>query len=284
MALAPPARAAEAVLADGVAVPTDPTAKAAFDVLQKHCSRCHQAGMLTSREKPAKNFGNILKLDEISADPHLVQAGNPEGSKLFQQIINKEMPYDLYYEFDTAHPAVSEADIEALRGWIKSTGDTEAKACEGRRFITNADLVGAIADDLEAQPEHRVKGMRYLTLTNLYNACASEEAMEVYRQGAVKLLNGLARRSDVVRLKTVDEAKTILAFNLQDLGWDSSDWNTILSKYSYATRPDARRFGFVAEVTGCRLPYVRADWFTFHASQPPLYDAIIKLHVNLSGL
>ena len=175
-------------------VPADPLAKAAFDVLAKHCSRCHQAGMLTSREKPAKNFGNILKLEETSADPHLIQAGNPEGSKLFQQVINKEMPYDLYYEFDTSHPEVSAADIEALRSWIKSTGDTEAKACAGRDFVGSQEIVAAIAADLQAQPAHRSHAMRYLTLSNLYNSCATEEAMEVYRQGAVKLLNGLGRR------------------------------------------------------------------------------------------
>ena len=48
-----------------VTPPSDPVAKAAFDVLEKHCSRCHQQGKLVERERPAKNFGNILKLEEI---------------------------------------------------------------------------------------------------------------------------------------------------------------------------------------------------------------------------
>ena len=73
------------------------------------------AGRLTSREKPAKNFVNILKLGEIAADPHLVQPGNPEGSKIFQQIINKEMPYDVNYEFDTTKPEVTQARVG---GWL----------------------------------------------------------------------------------------------------------------------------------------------------------------------
>jgi hypothetical protein len=260
-----------------IAVPTDPVEKAAFEVLEKHCSRCHQAGRLTAREKPAKNFGNILKLDEIAANPALIQAGNPEGSKIFQQITNKEMPYDLYYEFDTSHPAVTADEIEALRAWIKSTGDQEARACTGRKFITSDDIVAAISADLERQPDHRVKGMRYLTLTNLYNSCTPDAAMDVYRQGVVKLLNGLGRRSDVVRLVTIDATHTIIAFNLQDLGWEAADWNTILSKYSYATKPDTRTFDFIAQSTDTKLPYIRADWFTFTASQPPLYDTLLKL-------
>lgn len=277
-----PAAAAASVPAD-IKVPTDPIAKTAFDVLEKHCSRCHQAGML-NREKPAKNFGNILHLDEIAADPHLIQAGNPEGSKLFQQIINKEMPYDVNYEFDTTKPEVTTADIEALRTWIKATGDQEAAACANRKFITEEDVVGAISSDLQKQDDHRVRGMRYFTLTNLYNACATDEAMNVYRQGLVKLLNGLARRSDVIKLATIDPAQTVIAVNLEDMGWEESDWNTVLATYPYATKPDVKVFDFIAQQTDSALPYVRGDWFAFTASQPPLYDTLLQLPNDFPGL
>src|SRR5690349_11088081 len=45
-----------------IAPPTDPVALAAFNVLQNNCARCHQDGLLKGREKPADNFGNILRL------------------------------------------------------------------------------------------------------------------------------------------------------------------------------------------------------------------------------
>src|SRR5436190_19123552 len=76
--------------ADEIKVPADPVAKAAFDALEKACSRCHQEGKLVGRERPSKNFGNILKLEEIAANPNLVLPGNPYGSKLFKQIVDKE--------------------------------------------------------------------------------------------------------------------------------------------------------------------------------------------------
>ncbi|WP_284316575.1 DUF4384 domain-containing protein, partial [Labrys miyagiensis] len=278
-----PTPAAVTIPAD-IKMPTDPIAKAAFDVIEKHCSRCHQAGMLTAREKPAKNFGNILHLDEIAADPHLIQAGNPEGSKIFQQIINKEMPYDVNYEFDTTKPEVTQADIETLRTWIKSTGDQEAAACSGRKFVTSADIIADITADLQKQDDSRVRGMRYFTLTNLYNSCATDEAMNVYRQGLVKLLNGLARRSDVIKLTTIDPEQTIVAVNLQDMGWEESDWNTVLAAYPYGSKPDVKAFDFITQQTGAMLPYVRGDWFAFTASQPPLYDTLLQLPTNFPGL
>ncbi|MET0430225.1 MAG: hypothetical protein ABW026_17230, partial [Microvirga sp.] len=87
-----------------IPIPTDPVSKLAFDVLEKHCSRCHQDGRLTKRQKPAKNFGNILMLDELAKSSHLILPGNPDGSKLFNQLANKEMPYDLYYDADLEVP------------------------------------------------------------------------------------------------------------------------------------------------------------------------------------
>src|SRR5262249_11994148 len=108
--------------------------------------------------------------------------------------------------------------------------------------------------------------------------------MNVYRQGVVKLLNGFSRRSDVVKLETIDEAKTIVAFNLEDLGWTEADWNTVLANYPYAIKPDAKMFDFTAQQTNTVLPYVRADWFTFTASQPPLYDKLLQLPTKFPEL
>ena len=88
------AAAVEKVKAGDVPVPTDPVALAAFQALEANCARCHQAGASLKRKKPAKDFGNILHLEEIAQVPGLILPGNPDGSKLFIQIAKQEMPYD----------------------------------------------------------------------------------------------------------------------------------------------------------------------------------------------
>ena len=95
-AAAPAASAETAPLAGNIQVPTDPVAKAAFDALDKHCSRCHQDGMLLHVKSPQKNFGNALQFDKLAADPNFVVPGNPDASKIIQKILNKEMPADYY--------------------------------------------------------------------------------------------------------------------------------------------------------------------------------------------
>lgn len=100
-------------------VPTDPLAKAAYDVLDRHCARCHQIGeKMTKRKVPPKGFGNVLALDEIKSDAHLIIPGNPDGSLIFQQIAKQLMPYDVFQEADLGQPSPNEADIIALRKWI----------------------------------------------------------------------------------------------------------------------------------------------------------------------
>jgi hypothetical protein len=269
-----------------IPVPTDPVAKAAFNALDRNCARCHQSGAkLTARKKPAKNFGNVLILDELAANPHYIIPGNPEASKIVQAIRNSEMPYDIFYDFDMAHaPAPTPEEVAALSAWITQLGETKAAACESRKFITPTDMASAMAADIEALPKTRVADTRYVTLTHLYNACAADGDMEVFRQATVKLLNSLSRVSDVVKLETVDDAGTIVRFNLKDVGWEPEDWNKVLAVYPYAARPDSKMFDLLSAATVTPLPYVRGDWLAFTASQPPLYDVLLNLADDFFGL
>jgi hypothetical protein len=265
-----------ATLADDIKVPTDPVAKAAFDVLAKSCARCHQEGRLTARERPAKNFGFVLRLDELAANPNYVLPGNPYGSKLFKQIVDKEMPYDVMYE-GAAEPSPSADDIKALETWIQSLGTQTAAACTDRKFVSNKDMIAVMAADLEKLPRARVKGTRYLTLTHLRNACTDDAAMKVYRQGTIKLINSLSRSSDVVRLETIDPEQTIIRINIDDLGWEPRDWDNLLSVYPYNTQPETQLRVVLASATGTPMPYARADWFAFTASRPPFYNTLLRL-------
>ncbi|HEX7883356.1 MAG TPA: DUF4384 domain-containing protein [Afipia sp.] len=268
-------KAAPAV-ADAVAAPSDPVAKAAFDVLDKHCARCHQQGKLVDRERPAKNFGNILKLDELAVNPHYVLPGNPLGSKLFRQIVDKEMPYDIYYE-GSSHAPPSETDLKALENWVSALGAKAVAGCETHKFITPDDMVSFMVADLGKQRPQRRATTRYLTLTHLTNICADPAAMKVYQQAAVKFLNSLSRSSDVVKLETIDPEGSILRFNLLDLGWKSSDWDNVTAVYPYNAVPDSEPSRALASGAATPMPYVRADWFAFTASQPPLYDVLLQL-------
>jgi hypothetical protein len=100
----------------------------------------------------------------------------------------------------------------------------------------------------------------------------------------VKLLNSLSRDSKVLKMRTIDPEKTIVAFNLDDLDWEGEDWSRVIGPYPYAMRPDAKVYDKVASATGTPLPWIRGDWFAFAASRPPLYYDLLKLPTTFGEL
>jgi hypothetical protein len=264
--------------------PQNTVEQQAFDALQKGCARCHQDGLLEDRLKPAKGFGNVLQLDQMAADPDLVLPGNPDGSRLFQVIVNRDMPYDVYQEADFLKDSPSDDEIAAIRDWITALGETRIAGCTAEIDPQLASITETIAADLGRLPDHRRAGTRYITLTHLAARCASDEEMNVYRQGVVKLLNSLSRNSDVVKLETVDEAKTIIRFNLDDLEWDAENWEALARIYPYGAKPINSQFGVLQASLHTAIPFVRGDWFAFFASRPPVYEQLLGLPDTFAAL
>ena len=212
-ALAWGAHSSPALAAEEIPEPNEPLAKAAFDVLKKHCARCHQDGLLEKRDRPASNFGNVLLMHEMAADTRFVIPGNPDASELVKRVadpIRADMPYDVKNAEltgeTTDYPTPTADELNALRDWVVSLKETAVAECGDEKMMSNKDIVQAIVDDLDSQPEHLIKTTRYITLTNLKNACVPEKKMEVYRQAVVKLLNSLSMNPEVLRLQTIDEA------------------------------------------------------------------------------
>ncbi|MGH6824833.1 DUF4384 domain-containing protein [Methyloceanibacter sp.] len=265
--------------ASGLTVPEDPIERAAFLSFEVNCARCHQAGPLLKGSVRA-NFGNILELDKLADNGSLVVPGNPEDSLVYKRVLNGEMPFDCTEsEADCPH-VPTKKEINAIYDWVKSVGNPQ---CTDRGLIDEAAIVQAIANDLEKQPDHRRKGMRYITLSNLHNACVKKEDLDLYRNAVVKLLNSLSRNPDALRLRTIDPAETVIAFNLDDLNWTEAEWNRVISVYPYAMRPDTTPYETVKAVTGTPLAWVRGDWFAFTASRPPLYYDLLKLPDTFAG-
>lgn len=275
--------------ANAATPPSDPVAAAAYGVLEKHCARCHQTGQLTQkdldgvehkRENAASNFGNVLNLEEIASNPHYVLPGNAKGSRLFTEIINEKMPYDWANGQGKFDP-VSPEELAALEGWINGL----KRSCDPKAYVSHSDMIGLIAADIERERiTPRRKGLRYITLTHLANACTDEKAMKVYRQAVIKLLNSLSRSPDVVRFQAIDPGETIIRVNLDELGWTAKDWDEILKSYPYKMQPDTSYKSLLVSATDSKMPYVRADWFAFTASRPGMYEKLLKLPDDFNKL
>lgn len=248
----------------------------ALKILDDGCARCHEAGKLEGRKEPAHNFGNVLDLEAMARDKKYVIPGNPDNSKLWKSMMDGTMPYDVYNGDFEAHSPTAE-DIEKVAEWIRAEGDATKEMLASRDFVSDDDMLEAITSDLRKLPDHRVKRTRYITLANLYNGGATEEAMEVYRQGAMKLVNSLNYEPDPVRYEKFGPADTILRINLDDMGWDDEKWDLLQSKNPFLVKYDSPLAELVEEQTDTKAPFLRADVFAFVASRPLLYNKLLDL-------
>lgn len=249
--------------------PADPKALAAFRMLETHCARCHQAGQL-KRPKAAADLANILALEEIAADPHLVKPGNPDASRLYLKVLGREMPYDVLQEGATGERPTP-AEISALRAWIASLPRPVASTCKSPSIrLAEAEAALAMAADLAEAGPARATDYRYLTISHLVPSCGGEEKLAALRVGVEALVNAWNRTGKVARLTPVDTASTVFRVRLSDIGWPAEAWEAIAAASPYRGIMAGAAFEPVRSATRSEVPAARADWLAFLLSDETL--------------
>ncbi len=260
----------------------DDPAMAAREVFTTHCARCHQDGQLAAdREKPAGGFGYVLDLEALARNPEYVQAGNPSASQIYTRVVNGSMPKDIDY-VSVLGPTADET--KAISAWVDSLAEAAGAAVASRGFIDDETVLRAMRDDLSELSDFDRPNVRYFTLTHLYNVGDTEAELEIYRQALAKLLNHLSVEPRVVVPEAVDEARTVFRVDITDLGWSGETWRLVEYSNPYFIEYDTPIMKFLQTETYTTVPFVRADWFAFVASQPPLYYNILGLPETKAGL
>ena len=249
-------------------LPTDKQelARRALGVLQANCYRCH--GHEGSNEG---GFNYILSLEKLSQG--YVKAGNPAGSPLYERMTaasDSRMPPE------GENPRPSAADITLVKRWIEVGAPALAQST-ARTFFSNADIMGLVAKDLEAAPERSRKYYRYFTLSNLYNSGVSEDELQTYRLALSKLVNSLSWNPTLVKPQPIDPARTILRVDIRELNWTLDNWQDIARSNPYGLKFDTVDAKTCYQHAQTEMPAVRADWFVFAASRPPLYHTLLGL-------
>lgn len=239
----------------------------AFAVLEKHCAKCH------GQDKTAGfTFRNYkLMLD----NGHLVP-GKPGESRLYVRAAAS--PGDPMPPTSENSP-LNDAEKGILKAWIEAGAPqlSAAKPETRSRFLTEADVLGAIEADLTAAPPGDRPYLRYFTLTHLANAGASEEEVQAFRAGLSKLLNSLSWQRRIATPQPIDPEKTILRIDMRRFSWTERTWKRLLASYPYGVVSDTPAAKAISATTNCPLPYVRADWFVSRAALPPLYHDLLEL-------
>lgn len=156
-------------------------------------------------------------------------------------------------------------------------------------------------DDLRAIREHLLLAdpadrphLRFLTLSHLSNnERFNKQDLELFRAATAKLLNSLSWQVEIHQPQVVSATQgCVLAIDLRQWKWsDGRQWLQIVNHYPYGLKYNHVRDAELKQIasdiellSGAELPMVRADWFVYAASRPPLYHELLQLPDNLMEL
>ena len=250
-------------------------AQEAYAIFEQSCLICHG-------ENGSYTEALIIEHAALIDDGKVVP-GDPDGSVFYQRLIEtnvaKRMPQ--------RQPPLDPEAIETIRQWIAAgASDWDDIPRPDTGFITTNAMLETIENHVKTLSARDKTFARYFSLTHLYNAGETTEALQAYRRALSKLINSLSWGRDVVIPKPIDAEETLFYIDLRDYEWDvrNDAWTQIEQVYPYKMTFDAptqtplrEKLTTLQQEMNCEVPFVHVDWFLATASLPPLYHDILAL-------
>ena len=250
-------------------------AQQAYAIFEQSCLNCHgEHGAFTEE---------IIIDHTALLETGAVVPGKPIESELYKRLLTndpaKRMPL--------GQPQLPPAAILTIGNWIQAGAPNWEDTVEADgSFITPKEMLEAIERHVNSLSPFDRTFARYFTLTHLYNAGETTEALHAYQRALSKLVNSLSWGREVIIPKPIDPEETIFYIDLRDYEWEigSNRWTQIEQVYPYSIEFSAptqtalrEKLTNLREVMNCEVPFVHVDWFLATASLPPLYHDILNL-------
>ena len=253
----------------------DNLAQQAYAIFERNCLNCHgEHGAFTEE---------IIIDHTALIETGAVVPGKPLESELYKRLRTndpaKQMPL--------GQPKLPDAAIRTIGNWIQAGAPSwESQSETAGPFITPKEMLETIEKHLNSlSPFARPFG-RYFTLTHLYNAGETTEALHAYQRALSKLVNSLSWGRTIKIPQPIDSEETIFYIDLRDYEWEIgiNRWTLIEKEYPYEIEFNAptqtalrEKLTNLREAMECEVPFVHVDWFLATASLPPLYHDILGL-------
>ena len=216
-----------AVLAVGIssAHAQDDIAQQAYAIFQRNCLNCHgEHGSFTEE---------IIIEHTSLIETGAVVPGKPLESELYRRLFAK----DLAKRMPLGQPQLPPTAILTIGNWIQAGAPDWRDTSETpTAFITPKQMLETIEKHVNSLVPFDRPFARYFTITHLYNAGESREALNAYQRALSKLVNSLSWGREVINSQPIDTEETIFHIDLRDYEWEigTNRWILIEQVYPYS--------------------------------------------------
>ena len=238
-------------------------------IFEQHCIDCHGAN---------RPFSDVLTVEphDILMASGTVVPGNPDASEFYKRLLGSapdaaRMPLN--------KPPLTDVELNIVRRWIETGAPNWVGSPTQRDFITPHAMLTAIQRHVDSLTPFNRPFARYFTMTHLYNAGETDDALGAYRSALSKLINSLSWGAEILKPQPIDAAETLFYIDLRRYDWDVTEaWTQIEDVYPYAfDYGNPTLYKTLQQDMECEVPFVQVDWFLATASLPPLYHDILDL-------
>ncbi len=250
-------------------------AQQAYAIFEQSCLNCHgEHGAFTEE---------IIIDHTALIETGAVVPGKPIESELYKRLFAE----DEAKRMPLGQPKLPVGAILTIGNWIQAGAPNWDDTVEADgTFITPKKMLESIEKHVNSlSPFDRIFA-RYFTMTHLYNAGETTEALHAYQRALSKLVNSLSWGRNVINPRPIDPKETIFYIDLRDYEWEigTNRWTLIEAEYPYEiefntpTQTALReKLTNLRQTMECEVPFVHVDWFIATASLPPLYHNILGL-------
>ena len=243
-------------------------AQQANAIVEQSCEACHGEN---------RAFSEILSIQHSALIASgAVVPGNPDASEFYLRLL-PNLPK--HQRMPLGRDPLTPTEIDTVRRWIAAGAPNWEVALTQRDFITPNAMLTAIQRHVNQLKAFDRPFARYFTMTHLYNAGETEEALDAYRRALSKLINSLSWGPDIIKPEPIDAAQTLFYIDLRRYEWDVTDaWPNMEAVYPYAVDyGNSATYTTLQQETESEVPFIDVDWFLATASLPPLYNDILGL-------
>jgi len=253
-------------------------------MLRTTCGGCHG---VAAKDNCRAGMCYIEDVDALIANGKITP-GDPNASLLYQRISKGEMP-------PAGNKPLTEEQVSQIATFIlKLPTNVAQKVCTDQ-FISWDQVYTAIQSDLLSEDADDRVFLRYVTLTNRYNAGVCDAQLEQDRWAMNKFINSISQNSSIkpaAEVRDEENSKSIYRIDLRDYDLDVTNgpfdpnglvggpfddgWEAIIANNNYAVEFQGDEAEVVIQDTGTTVPVMFSDAIIDQASSSNLYYELLK--------